>query len=257
MSDRKQGNRKHLVNYKTESAISSQERLLHYLQELLPQFGSHSWSRHAVLAQNVSSTSRILYLNDLYKNIVNVPGVICEFGVQWGATLTQLINLRSIYEPFNHSRMIYGFDTFSGFPSVHEKDGAEYLPGDMATLNNYELVLEEVLHLIEQLPPLSHIQKFKLVKGDAARTIDTWLEANPHAIISLAIFDMDLYEPTKAVLEKILPRLTKGSVIAFDELNCEAFAGETQALDEVLGLNNIRLHRSPLHPHCAWMVYGE
>jgi hypothetical protein len=59
---------------------------------------------------------------------------------------------------------------------------------------------------------------------------------------------MDLYEPTKYTLEKIAPRLVKGSVMAFDELTCKFFPGETRALDEILGLNNLHLKRSPYMP---------
>lgn len=248
--------KKHINDFKSDDKKEALNKLLHKTIKLLPQFGDY-WMRHNLLTQNVTSTSRILYLNHLYKMIVDVPGVVCEFGVQWGSTLSQLINLRSIYEPFNHSRVIYGFDTFEGFPSIHEKDGEGYGVGDLATLDNYELELDEILTLIEKFPPVSHIKKYELIKGNVISSIDKWLEDNPHAIISLAIFDMDLYEPTKEVLQKIKPRLTKGSVLAFDELNCKVFPGETIALNEVFGLNNITLKRSPLHPYCSWAVYGE
>jgi hypothetical protein len=50
----------------------------------------------------------------------------------------------------------------------------------------------------------------------------------------MAIFDMDIYKPTKDVLEKIIPRLVKGSLLVFDELNFKAFPGETIAVNEVL-----------------------
>ena len=50
-----------------------------------------------------------------------MPGCILEFGVQWGAGLPQLISLRGIYEPYNYSRHIYGFDTFEGFVNTSEK----------------------------------------------------------------------------------------------------------------------------------------
>jgi predicted O-methyltransferase YrrM len=226
-------------------------------QDLLSVLDDEVWSRHSLVTMNVRVLSRLLYLNNLYQKILDTPGVICEFGVHWGATLAQLINLRSIYEPFNHSRMIYGFDTFAGFPSVHELDGKEVRSGDLYTMEGYEATLEQTLEHLEKFPPLSHIKKFALIKGDASQTIDRWLEENPHAIISLAIFDMDIYEPTKAVLEKIKPRLTKGSVLAFDELNYRYFPGETRALDEVIGLNNLRLRRSPHHPFGAWAVFGE
>lgn len=43
---------------------------------------------------------------------------------------------------------------------------------------------------------------FELIKGDATETIDKWLDNNPGASIALAIFDMDVYAPTKGVLQK-------------------------------------------------------
>jgi hypothetical protein len=135
------------------------------------------------------------------------------------------------------------------------RDGHLARDGDYAVTPAFETVLEEILTLLEADSALSHIKKFELIKGDATVTVDTWLEANPHAIISMCIFDMDIYAPTKAVLEKIIPRLTKGSVLVFDELNYHAFPGETIAVNEVLGLNNIRLERSPLQAHCAWCVW--
>lgn len=249
--------RQDIVSFRTASTHEALRELREITQQLLPGFGEGSWNKHNLVTLNVTVLSRLLYLNSLYEQILEVPGVICEFGVQWGGTLTQLINLRSIHEPFNHSRTVVGFDTFRGFPSVNPEDGNQYRPGDLATPEGYEQTLERILHLIERFPPLPHIRKHALVKGDATLTIDEWLEENPHAIVSLAIFDMDLYSPTKSILEKILPRLTKGSVLAFDELNCEAFPGETRALDEVIGLNNLRLRRSPFHPHGAWAVFGD
>ena len=93
------------------------------------------------------------------------------------------------------------------------------------------------------------------MKGDASLTINEWIQKNPHTIISMAIFDMDVYQPTKDVLEKIIPRLTKGSVLVFDELNCPKFPGETLALMEVLGVNNLKLRRDPNQPYCAWAVF--
>lgn len=249
--------RQDLLSFRTDTARSALAELQQITARLLPKFGAENWNKQSLLTMNVTVLSRILYLNTLYQEIINVPGVICEFGVQWGATLTQLINLRSIYEPFNHSRTIVGFDTFEGFTDPHEKDGSHYRKGDLYTQDQHEAELNHILSLIESFPPLSQIKKFELVKGDASITIDRWLDENPHAIISMAIFDMDLYAPTKAVLEKIRPRLVQGSVLAFDELNCKPFPGETRALDEVFGLNNLRLQRSPFHPFGAWAVYGK
>ena len=174
--------------------------------------------------------------------------------MHYGATLSTLINFRSIYDPYNYSRFIYGFDTFEGLKNVTPTDGRLAGEGDYSVHQGFEETLEEILSILEADSPVSHVKKFELIKGDATVTIDEWLDNNPHAIISMAIFDMDIYEPTKVVLEKIMPRLTKGSVLVFDELNYAAFPGETVAVQEVLGLNNIRLQRTPLQAHCSWAV---
>ena len=232
------------------------KRLFEINQGLLPIYGVH-WNRHSLLTLRRQSISRILHYDALYKKILDVPGVVCEFGVQWGTTLAQLMSFRGIYEPYNHSRKIYGFDTFEGFPTVDKKDSGFSSLGDYSVAPGYSELLEEILTIHESFSPLSHIKKFELVKGDASLTVGPWLAKNPHAIISMAIFDMDVYMPTRDVLEMILPRLVKGSLLVFDELNAELFPGETRAVDEILGLNNIRLRQSPNQPYCAWAVFGE
>lgn len=243
----------------TQSSSAEQDsnkRLFEIAQGLLPGYGNN-WNAHSVLTLRRQSISRILYYDDLYKKILGVPGVICEFGVQWGTTLSQLMAFRGIYEPYNHSRKIYGFDTFEGFPVVDEKDHGFSQLGDYPVNPGHIELLEEILTIHESYSPLSHIKKFDLIKGDASLTVGPWLAENPHTIISMAIFDMDVYKPTRDVLELILPRLTKGSLLVFDELNAKTFPGETQAVDEVLGLNNIRLRHNPNQPICAWAVFGE
>jgi hypothetical protein len=238
----------------TEQSINNE--LLNITASLLPKFGHH-WNIHNVVTLRRQSLSRILYYNHLYQKIIDIPGVICEFGVQWGATIAQLINLRGIYEPFNHSRKIFGFDTFEGFPTLDPKDGDFSRIGDYSTAAEFEQTLEAILKIHESFSPLSHIKKYELVKGNVCLTIHDWLKQYPHAIISMAIFDMDVYRPTKEVLQNIIPRLTKGSLLVFDELNCQHFPGETAAVDEVLGLNNISLRRYAHQPYCAWAVFGD
>lgn len=241
---------------RTDEASTINQELLTLVTHLLPTFGAH-WHRHALVGMKVEALARVLYYAELYKKIIDVPGVICEFGVQWGATLAQLVNLRSIHEPFNHSRRIVGFDTFEGFPAVSAQDGGHSKVGDYASAPDYEALLRRILTLHEAAAPMAHLEKFELVKGDASVTVEKWLSDNPHAIVSMAIFDMDLYQPTVDALRSILPRMTKGSVLVFDELNCKQFPGETLALREVLGTHQLRLRRTPSQPFCAWAVWGE
>jgi hypothetical protein len=219
------------------------------------QSGNEHW--HRVVTQRSSTLSRLLHLDHLYRQILDVPGVICEFGVHWGATLATLLNLRAIHEPFNVSRTIVGFDTFEGFVSVSEEDRPGWDPGDFASMADFDSVLAEILTLHESFAPNPEVRKHEIVKGDVLETLEPWLGANPHAIIAMAILDLDLYEPTRHVLRQILPRCTQGSVLVFDELNCPEFPGETRAVMEELGFGRLRLRRSRFATYPSWAVIGD
>jgi hypothetical protein len=194
---------------------------------------------------NSKNLSRILFMNHLYQQIIDVQGIILEFGVRWGQNVSLFSALRGIYEPFNRHRKIVGFDTFKGFPAISEKDGKSELmkEGELAVSDNYIDYLTRVMEFQEKDNPLSHIKKFELVAGDAVVEIDKYLKEHPETIIALAYFDFDIYEPTRKCLEAIRPHLVKGSVLGFDELNDHDSPGETIALREVFGLNNIKLKR--------------
>lgn len=192
---------------------------------------------------NGPALTRILFMDELYKKIVNVHGVVMEFGVRWGQNLALFSEFRALYEPYNYNRKIIGFDTFEGFPSVHKKDGEQEF-GGYAVIPGYEKYLEQILDYHNSENPIPHIKKYELIKGDAIVEAERYLEKNPQTIVALAYFDFDIYEPTKVCLELIKNYIAKGSVIGFDELNREDFPGETIALNEVLGLRNIKIRRS-------------
>lgn len=201
--------------------------------------------------------SRILFMDYIYKQIVDVHGVVFEFGTRWGQNLSLFAALRGIYEPFNRLRKIVGFDTFKGFPSVSPNDNKECLiikEGGLACTQNYAEYLEKVIQYQEQDNPLSHIKKFEIRVGDATVEIDKYLKEYPETIVALAYFDFDIYEPTKKCLEAIKNHLVKGSILAFDELCDHDSPGETIALNEVLGLGNIRLKRFPYTSRTSYLV---
>ena len=201
--------------------------------------------------------SRILFMDHLYRQVVDVPGVVMEFGTRWGQNMALFAALRGIYDPFNRHRKIIGFDTFSGFPSVSDKDNRSSSiigVGELSVSDDYVDYLTAVLEYHEQDNPLSHIRKFELRAGDATVEIDRYFDEYPETIVALAYFDFDVYEPTRKCLEAIRGRLVKGSVLGFDELSDHDSPGETLALDEVIGLNNIRLRRWPYVSRTSYFV---
>jgi hypothetical protein len=200
--------------------------------------------------------SQLLFVNEIYQQLLDVHGVIMEFGVRWGRNMALYQSLRGIYEPFNHNRKIIGFDTFEGFPSVDEKDGKSDIieVGAYNVTDNYEQYLTGILDYHEQESPISHIKKYELVKGDAVTSVQQYLERNPQTIVAFAYFDFDIYEPTVACLNAIKDRLTKGSIIGFDELNHKDYPGETLALKEVLGLGSYQIRHSKFSPTQSYIV---
>jgi hypothetical protein len=212
--------------------------------------------RNLGLFLNPADLRKFLFMNDLYLKNKAIHGVIIEFGVRWGQNLALFQSLRSIYEPYNYSRKIIGFDTWEGFPSVHEKDGksSSVQKGAYSVSAGYEEFLEQMLSLQEKESPLGHLKKFELCKGDATVELEKYLTEHPETIISLAYFDFDIYEPTKKCLELIRPHLTRGSVLAFDELNQPLFPGETVALREVFGLDKYSVQRSPYSHYQSFLV---
>ena len=200
--------------------------------------------------------AKILYLNELYQAIRNLPGIVVEFGVWWGANLALLEAFRSVYEPYNWTRKVVGFDTFQGYPAVTEKDGTSSYAavGGYTVTQGYEDYLRQLLNAHEADNVMSHVTKYELVKGDVVETIDKYLNDNPQTVIALAYFDLALYEPTKRCLEAIRPYLVRGSVLAMDELNSAEFPGETVAVREVLGMNKYRIIRSQFLPDRSYIV---
>lgn len=224
---------------------------------LIPKLGE-GWNQHSLVTLTRQTLSRILHYDRLYQNILNTPGVILEFGVQWGATISQLAALRGIYEPYNHSRKIFGFDTFLGFTSPDSiKDGKFPKEGMYGTFPRYESYLEQILQIHERESPISHLKKFDLIKGNVSETAQKWSQSHPGTPVAMAIFDMDIYQPTKDALEALIPHFSKGTLLIFDELMAPEFPGEAQALNEVLKTNELKLHQNPHQPNAAWTIWGE
>tara|TARA_R110000824_G_scaffold264058_1_gene452853 strand:+ start:402 stop:1157 length:756 start_codon:yes stop_codon:yes gene_type:complete len=246
--------KKSIITYDSKKERSSRDELYNLLKECpIPEDQVLS---NLGLFLNSKNLSRILFMNHIYQRIVDVQGVVLEFGTRWGQNVALFAAMRGIYEPFNRHRKIVAFDTFEGFPSIDEKDGKSSMmkPGMLSLTQDYDKYLSDILTTIEKDNPLDHIKKFELRKGDATREIDTYLEDHPETIVSLAYFDFDLYKPTKKCLEALRPRLTKGSIVAFDELNDPDSPGETLALMEVFGLPNIRLRRFPHASRVSYFV---
>jgi hypothetical protein len=203
-----------------------------------------------------SVLGHILFISEIYQRILDVHGVIIEFGARWGRNLALFTELRNLYEPRNAARRVIGFDTFTGFPSVRAEDGAAegIVAGAYSVKPGYETELTDVLSAHERFGLRSHNRKFDVLKGNVNATLPEYLERHPETIVALAYFDLDLYEGTRQGLTLIRDRLVKGSVVAFDELGLPQMPGETKALLDTWGLKDLRLQRSPMSQFESFVV---
>ncbi len=197
--------------------------------------------------------SRLLFFYEMYKKVVDLHGVIFDFGTRWGQNAAVLSSLRGIFEPFNRIRKIVAFDTFGGLVGVSGKDGESSHDGAYSLSEGYESYLAQVLDLQEQLSPLGHIKKYEVVKGDVAVTLPDYLAKHPETMVALAVFDMDIYTPTKSALEALKPFIGRGTVIIFDELCDEVFPGETTALREAFDLRRVQIKRLSMTSRLAYL----
>ena len=182
---------------------------------------------------------------ELFKKVLQIHGSIIECGVLYGGGLMTWAQLSEIFEPLNHTRNIIGFDTFSGFSALSDQDKTckahQGKEGGLA-LDSYDDLIEAI-KIYDGSRFLSHIQKVRLIRGKVEDTLPIYIEKNPHLVVSLLWLDFDVYEPTVAALKYLVPRIPKGGIIVFDELNHELWPGETIAVMEQLGINNLRIQR--------------
>jgi hypothetical protein len=198
---------------------------------------------------------RFLAMYEIFKIVLPVKGSVVECGVYKGFGTMAWAKLSAMLEPENLTRRIYGFDTFSGFPGFTGKDANPVAAPEIGGL--YSDSYDELMELITEYDKdrfLGHIDKVHLIKGDVIETIPRFVAQHPHIVVSLLFLDMDLYEPTKAAIEHFLPRMPKGAVIAFDELDNPMWPGETGALLESTGIGRLRLRRMEWDPYIAYAV---
>jgi hypothetical protein len=206
-----------------------------------------------VLRQDIS---RFLAKYEIYKKILDVDGSIIECGIKYGGGLMTFAHLSSIFEPVNYTRKIIGFDTFAGFPNLSKEDKgskSKFAKKGGFKADSYN-DLKKSISLFDSNRFLGEIPKVEMVKGDATQTIPKYIKENQHLVVGLLYLDFDIYEPTKVALENFLPRMPKGSIIVFDEINNPHFVGETKAVLDTIGFSNLRIKRFDFNTFMSYAI---
>ena len=161
-------------------------------------------------------------------------GSVIEIGVAQGDTSVFLLeHLQTI----DDHRQLLLFDTFSGFTpesidievTQRGKHISEY---DKFRYGNEALFINRL--------KWSGYQHFKTFKGDASKF--DWSIVAP---IGAVLLDIDLYSPTKAILENIFPHICIGGGIVVDDcLENTPWDGSLQAYTEFITAHNLPFERA-------------
>ncbi len=195
--------------------------------------------------------ARMLAVAELYQRIVTLPGAIFDVGTWRGATAVLCENLRAVTEPLNFQRIIVALDTFEGYLGIapDESRAESIRDGSYAVEEGYDKLLERLLVLHERANAMGHVtQKHRVVKGDCRETIKQVFHSEPGMIVALAFFDLNAYEPTRAALDLLLPRMVPGGILAFWQLARKEITAEGRVYREVLLGRAHRLERSRVYP---------
>lgn len=223
-----------------------------------------SWEFGAVgiLDPEKSTLKRYFELIEITKN---VPGELAEFGVSKGSSI---VTTAMILRHLGSSKMIYGFDTFSGFPHYSHLDNFDLFEklhnSNLISLKHYERTMKNKLYiktrgsnlhpgsvsnsanfdntsmrLVESKIDLFNVKNYvELIEGDFTIDIETKLS---NLKFSLVLIDSDLHDSYEKLLLALWKRLSPGGYIYLDEYYSLKFPGPKIAVDEFIKKNDCTL----------------
>ena len=203
--------------------------------------------------------ARILAITDIYRLIVDLPGIVFDVGTWRGQTAVVCENLRAIFEPLHFNRRIVCFDTFAGYQGFSEIDKATNLHknGTYALSgSDYAVFLRHLLVLHERSNAMGHNNgKHKVIEGDCRETIPQFFRDAPGECVALAFFDVNAYQPTSQAFELVWSRLVPGGIVAFWQLTRDSVPAEAMVYAEkILPIHSHTIHRSATYPGLCYLV---
>jgi hypothetical protein len=189
----------------------------------------------------VDRINKLVVHYELYKKVYQLDGDILEFGVFKGTSLIQWASFREILNRSQKQKII-GFDTFDKFPETNfeEDRGLRKQFVNEAGLNSISKIdLEKIFKSKE-------IKNFELIEGDILKTLPNYIKQNSDLRVALLHIDVDIYEPTKVILDELYEKVIDGGIIILDDY--KVFPGETKAVDDFVKNKDIKIQQLPFSP---------
>jgi len=151
-----------------------------------------------------------LVVHELMGSVVRgeaISGDVIEIGVARGKT-TVLLN--TLLDELNSKKAYFAVDTFSGF----QASDVEFEQAERGKTSSYrDFGYNDVNMWKKVVVESNSFTRIKIVASDI-KTVE--FEENTR--FSTALIDVDLYKPTLAALEKIVPLMSPGGSIILDDM---------------------------------------
>lgn len=168
--------------------------------------------------------SKFISHYEIFNKIKNLQGDVVECGVFRGASLSRFMCFDKI---FKSNKKFYAFDAFGKFPASGTKEDKIF-----SVKHNkigYGIKKKDLNYLLKK----KKLRNFTLYEGDVLKTLNTFLKKKKK--ICLLHLDLDVYEATKYVLEKLFPLIVKNGIILIDDYG--HISNTSKAINDFLKLN--------------------
>jgi hypothetical protein len=207
----------------------------------LPDFDkSFEYENNFYLTADSSRMAKVMAHYELYKLTVDVPGAIVECGVFKGASLVRFATFRQLLSN-PAAKKVIGFDAFGEFPETAFAGDQKWREKFIADAGEQGIGVDQLMDVLRHK---KMDQNVELIQGDVCQTIPAYLDQHPELRISLLNIDVDVYEPTKAVLTYLYDRVVRGGVILFDDY-ANVFPGANAAVEEFFADKPVEIKRFP------------
>jgi hypothetical protein len=204
------------------------------------------------LSSDIYRLAKVMAHYELFKMTVDVPGAIVECGVFKGAAFVRFAAFRELLCNPAAKKMI-GFDAFGPFPETDFKEDKKWREKFISDSGDEGIGEDQLMEVLKHKKTDSNIE---LIKGDVCKTLPSYVEKHPELKISFLNIDVDVYEPTKAVLDNLYGRVSKGGVILLDDY-ANVFPGANKAIDDFFKGKNVEIKRLPFAITPCYIVKNE
>ncbi len=219
----------------------------------LPDFTkSFFYENNFYLSSDIGRMSKVMVHYELFKLSLEVPGAIVECGVFKGAAFVRFAAFRELLCNPLAKKMI-GFDAFGPFPQTDFKEDKKWREKFISDSGEEGIGQEQLMQVLKHKGVDRNVE---LIKGDVCKTIPEYIEKHPELKISFLNIDVDVYEPTKAVLDNLYERVNKGGVILLDDYS-NVFPGANKAVDDFFKDKNVLIKRFPFSPTPCYLIKNE